>query len=180
MRVEPTALRLCTFLYYYKGRTISSSPIIHRRVWRVVSTGSPYATSLGIILYASGTGFHRYSQILIPNYFGTGPYSSLMCNRYTSPRSILYHKIYIMWFVYILECSDGTLYTGISNNVEKRFVQHRNGKGGYYTRSHKPVRIVYKEKLNSKNLALKREYEIKKLTREGKRNLIRSVYMNVS
>lgn len=76
-----------------------------------------------------------------------------------------------MWFVYILLCEDGTLYTGISNNVKKRFVQHQNGKGGYYTRSHKPVRIVYKEKLKTKGQALKREHEIKKLTREGKRNL---------
>lgn len=85
-----------------------------------------------------------------------------------------------MWCVYMLLCEDGTFYTGISNNVEKRFVQHQNGKGGYYTRSHKPVRVVYKEKLNSKSLALKREYEIKKLTREGKRNLTHSISLRVN
>lgn len=76
-----------------------------------------------------------------------------------------------MWFVYILECEDGSFYTGISNNVEKRFLAHKMGKGGYYTRSHKPLRIVYKEQLNSKGQALKREYEIKKLKKEEKRSL---------
>ena len=76
-----------------------------------------------------------------------------------------------MWFVYILECEDGSLYTGISNNVEKRFLQHQNGKGGNYTRSHKVQRLIYQEKLNSKSEALKREYEIKKLKRSEKRSL---------
>ena len=73
-----------------------------------------------------------------------------------------------MWFVYILECSDGSLYTGSSNNLEKRFLEHKKGKGGHYTRSHKPIRIVYKEKLKTKSQALKREDEIKKLKRAEK------------
>lgn len=76
-----------------------------------------------------------------------------------------------MWFVYILECSDGTFYTGISNNLEKRFLQHKNGKGGHYTRSHKVIKIIYQEKLNSKSEALKREHQIKKLKRIEKKNL---------
>lgn len=76
-----------------------------------------------------------------------------------------------MWFVYIIQCVDGSFYTGSTNNLEKRFLAHKNGKGGYYTRSHKPVRIVYKEKLNTKSEALKREHEIKKMKRAEKRSL---------
>jgi putative endonuclease len=66
-----------------------------------------------------------------------------------------------MYFVYILLCSDGSLYTGISNNPEKRFWEHKNGKGGAYTRSHKPVKLIYLEKQPDKSTALKREIEIK-------------------
>lgn len=85
-----------------------------------------------------------------------------------------------MWFVYILECSDGTFYTGITNNLEKRFLQHKAGKGGHYTRSHKVLKIIYQEKLNSKSEALKREHQIKKLKRAEKKSLIRSCKLNVS
>ncbi|MDO8576793.1 MAG: GIY-YIG nuclease family protein [Candidatus Daviesbacteria bacterium] len=87
-----------------------------------------------------------------------------------------------MWYLYILLCKDGSLrkrrfrklslYTGISNNVEKRFLEHKNGKGGKYTRSHKPVRLVYQEKLASHSAALKREFEIKNWTRVKKEALI--------
>lgn len=66
-----------------------------------------------------------------------------------------------MWFVYILLCEDGSFYTGYSNNPQKRFLDHKNGKGGRYTRSHKPIKIVYIEKLESKSSALKREDQIK-------------------
>lgn len=76
-----------------------------------------------------------------------------------------------MWFVYIIQCVDGSLYTGSTNNLEKRFLEHKMGKGGRYTRSHKPVRIVYKEKLNTKSEALKREFEIKKMKRAEKKSL---------
>ncbi len=73
-----------------------------------------------------------------------------------------------MWFVYLLLCEDGSLYTGSTNDVEKRFKAHLVGKGGRYTSSHKPVKIVYREELGSKSLALKREIEIKSWSRKNK------------
>lgn len=73
-----------------------------------------------------------------------------------------------MWFVYVLLCKDNSLYTGISNNPQKRFLEHLSGKGGRYTRSHKPIKIIYLEKQVNKNEALKREASIKKLTRPQK------------
>ena len=77
-----------------------------------------------------------------------------------------------MYFVYILRCSDGSYYIGSSNNVENRFKDHLNGKGGRYTRSHKPQKIVYKEALATRSDALKREAELKKWTRAKKEELI--------
>lgn len=73
-----------------------------------------------------------------------------------------------MWFVYILLCDDGSLYTGISDNPERRLVDHQNGKGARYTRLHKPIRIIYKEELSTKSEALKREIEIKSWSRAQK------------
>jgi len=73
-----------------------------------------------------------------------------------------------MWYVYILLCEDKSLYTGVSNNLEKRFSDHINGKGGRYTRSHKPIEIVYCEQTASQSEALKREIEIKSWKREKK------------
>lgn len=66
-----------------------------------------------------------------------------------------------MWFVYILLCEDNSLYTGSTNNLKKRFLDHKNGKGGKYTRSHKPLELIYSEKFPTKSEALKREIEIK-------------------
>ncbi len=73
-----------------------------------------------------------------------------------------------MWFIYILLCADNSLYTGISNNPEQRFEEHKKGKGGAYTRSHKPLKIIYLEKAPDKSTALKREFEIKSWTRSEK------------
>lgn len=73
-----------------------------------------------------------------------------------------------MWYVYILLCEGGSLYTGISNNPQQRFIDHKNGKGGRYTRLHKPTKIIYLEKLASKSEALKRELQIKGWSREQK------------
>ena len=78
-----------------------------------------------------------------------------------------------MWFVYVLLCSDGSFYVGYSDNVKKRFLDHQKGKGGRYTRSHKPIRIVYSEQLDTKSEALKREFEIKSWSREKKINLLK-------
>ncbi len=73
-----------------------------------------------------------------------------------------------MYFVYILLCSDNSFYTGSTNNVEVRFRDHISGRGAKYTKSHRPIKILYQEKLSSKSEALKREVEIKKLTRKEK------------
>lgn len=78
-----------------------------------------------------------------------------------------------MWFTYILLCMDDSYYTGITNNLDKRLIDHKSGKGGAYTRSHKPLKIVYKEGFPSKSLALKREAEIKKLSKNQKTLLIK-------
>ena len=77
-----------------------------------------------------------------------------------------------MNYVYIVECSDGSLYTGWTTDVENRLDMHNSGKGAKYTRSRRPVTLVYCEELTSKEDALKREAQIKKLTREKKRQLI--------
>lgn len=68
-----------------------------------------------------------------------------------------------MYFVYIVQCTDGSLYTGITTDVERRFLEHQEGKGGHYTRSHKVKKIVYTEKVKTRSSALKREAEIKRL-----------------
>ncbi|MBI2411179.1 MAG: GIY-YIG nuclease family protein [Candidatus Kerfeldbacteria bacterium] len=73
-----------------------------------------------------------------------------------------------MYSVYILECTDGTLYTGISTNVAERFAKHQAGKASRYTRSHQPVKIIYTEKAGTKSKALKREAQIKRMTRAEK------------
>lgn len=73
-----------------------------------------------------------------------------------------------MWFVYVLLCKDNSLYTGSTNNLEKRFSEHKNGQGGKYTRSHKPIKMVYSEQLSTKSAALKKEFEIKSW-RRGKK-----------
>ena len=79
------------------------------------------------------------------------------------------------WYVYILRCEDGSLYTGSTNNVEKRMKAHMSGKGARYTRSHKPLEIAYTEELEDKSSALKRECEIKKLKRKEKLELTEKV-----
>jgi putative endonuclease len=78
-----------------------------------------------------------------------------------------------MYFVYILKCRDGTLYTGITTDVLRRFAEHKAGKGGAYTRAHGASKMVYKEKSPNRSSASKREAEIKKLSREQKLKLIK-------
>ena len=68
------------------------------------------------------------------------------------------------YFVYMLKCAGGSFYIGSTNDVEKRFAKHKEGKGASYTRSHKPVSVVYTEEMTDKSSALKREHELKKLT----------------
>ena len=75
------------------------------------------------------------------------------------------------WFVYLLECSDGTLYCGITNNLEKRIRVHNSGKGAKYTKTRVPVKLYYYEELSDKSSASKREWRIKKLSRTQKLQL---------
>ena len=72
------------------------------------------------------------------------------------------------WKLYILRCGDGSLYTGISTDVQRRLEEHRSGKGAKYTRSRGPLELIYEEECGDHSAALKRELEIKKLSREQK------------
>ncbi len=76
------------------------------------------------------------------------------------------------WFVYLLRCADGTLYTGITKDLERRCRQHDAGTASRYTRSRRPTSLVYQESRRSRSLALKREAAIKALTRQKKNLLI--------
>lgn len=76
------------------------------------------------------------------------------------------------WCVYILRCRDGSLYTGITDDFEKRLRAHRAGKGAKYTRGRAPLEPVYCEACADRSAALKREYAIKQLTRKKKLELI--------
>ena len=78
------------------------------------------------------------------------------------------------WYLYILRCKDNTLYTGITTDVEKRLEAHRSGKGAKYTRGRAPLELVYRENCGSHSDALKREAEIKKLSRQAKEQLVKS------
>ena len=78
------------------------------------------------------------------------------------------------WFVYILKCADGSLYTGITNDLERRFRQHNAGTAARYTRSRLPAVLVYRESAADRGSALRRELAIKALSRPAKNTLIRS------
>ena len=75
-------------------------------------------------------------------------------------------------YTYIVKCSDKTLYTGWTNNLEKRLKDHNAGKGAKYTKSRLPVELVYYETFSSKEEAMRREYALKKLSRKEKLKLI--------
>ena len=77
----------------------------------------------------------------------------------------------MMWYLYILRCKDGTLYTGITTDVEKRLEAHQSGKGAKYTRGRGPLELAYTEELPDKSAALKREIAIKRLSRPEKLKL---------
>jgi len=78
------------------------------------------------------------------------------------------------WIVYILQCGDGTLYTGITDDLLRRLEMHRAGKGAKYTRGRAPLTLIYQENAPSYSDALKREYRIKQLPRTEKIKLIES------
>ena len=76
-----------------------------------------------------------------------------------------------MNYTYIVECSDGSLYTGWTNNIEKRILAHNEGRGARYTRGRTPVKLVHLEEFETKEEAMSREFAIKQLTREQKLEL---------
>lgn len=76
------------------------------------------------------------------------------------------------WWVYMLRCRDGSLYTGVTTDVNRRFTQHLAGTGARYTRSHPPEAVVYREELPDKSAALRREAAIKRLPRAKKLRLL--------
>ena len=79
-----------------------------------------------------------------------------------------------MNYTYILRCEDGTLYTGWTNNLEKRVADHNAGKGAKYTRTRRPVELVYVEEFPTKEEAMSREYAIKRLKRSDKLKLLQA------
>ena len=85
-----------------------------------------------------------------------------------------------MNYTYILQCGDGSYYTGWTNNLERRLKDHSQGRGAKYTRAHLPVILVYYECFDTKKEAMKREASIKKLSRSQKERLIASRPVQVS
>jgi putative endonuclease len=77
-----------------------------------------------------------------------------------------------MWYIYILECRDSSLYTGITTDVNRRLLEHNSGKGAKYTRSRRPVKIRAVFEAESRSAAAKEEYRIKKLSRKDKLKLL--------
>jgi putative endonuclease len=75
-------------------------------------------------------------------------------------------------YIYVLECSDGTLYTGYTTDVQRRLEEHNSGQGAKYTRGRRPVKLRHQEAFESRSLAQKREYQIKQLPRSQKEELI--------
>lgn len=76
-------------------------------------------------------------------------------------------------YIYIVRCSDDSLYTGYATDVEARIAKHNEGKGAKYTKARRPVRLMYEEAFETKSEALKREYAIKQLSRHDKLRLIK-------
>ncbi|MBP5303562.1 MAG: GIY-YIG nuclease family protein [Clostridia bacterium] len=79
-----------------------------------------------------------------------------------------------MHFVYMVKCADNTLYTGYTNDLQKRIKAHNEGQGAKYTKARRPVTLVYAETFDNKSDALKREYAIKQLSRQEKDRLVAS------
>lgn len=77
-----------------------------------------------------------------------------------------------MHFVYVVECCDGSLYTGYTTDVERRVGEHNDGTGAKYTRGRGPVELVHVEEFESKSAAMSREYAVKQLTRRQKERLV--------
>ena len=79
------------------------------------------------------------------------------------------------WLIYIVRCSDNSLYTGITTDIKRRLDQHNKGKGAAYTRSRRPVKLIYQEAFEDRSSVSRREAEIKKLTRKEKELLVKGL-----
>ena len=77
------------------------------------------------------------------------------------------------WYVYILRCGDGSLYTGIATDVERRLAEHQTNKGAKYLRGRGPLKLVFEKQVGSRSQALKIEHKVKGLTRKEKEDLIK-------
>lgn len=82
-----------------------------------------------------------------------------------------------MWYVYLLRCADNTLYTGCTTDPQRRLAQHNSGRGAKYTRSRRPVTLVYVEQAVNRSQALRREAALKRLSRKEKLALIAASWM---
>jgi len=78
-----------------------------------------------------------------------------------------------LWYLYVLQCGDNTLYTGITNDLARRIKQHNNGTASRYTRSRLPVALAYQEQCRGRSSALKKEYAVKQLSRKEKEKYIK-------
>ncbi|HZX96936.1 MAG TPA: GIY-YIG nuclease family protein [Myxococcales bacterium] len=74
----------------------------------------------------------------------------------------------VRWCVYVIRCGDGTLYAGITNDLEQRIAAHRSGRGARYTRGRGPLTLLHQEPARTRSAALKREYQLKRMRREAK------------
>jgi putative endonuclease len=77
-----------------------------------------------------------------------------------------------IWSLYILECSDGSFYTGVTTDLDRRVREHQDGTASRYTRTRRPVVLVYREECGTRSLALEREWAVKSLSRQRKEELI--------
>jgi len=80
----------------------------------------------------------------------------------------------VTWFLYLIRCKDGALYTGITTDVDRRFAEHQSGKGAKYLRGKAPLTLVFQQKIGSRSAALKAEASIKKLSKADKETIINS------
>jgi len=80
----------------------------------------------------------------------------------------------VTWFLYLIRCKDGALYTGITTDVDRRFIEHQSGKGAKYLRGKTPLTLVFQQKVGSRSAALKAEASIKKLSKADKEIIINS------
>ena len=78
-----------------------------------------------------------------------------------------------MWYVYLIQCKDGSFYTGVTSDIERRFKEHQTESGSFHTKLHKPIKILYTEEYQKKLEAIRREKQIKSWRREKKLNLIK-------